>query len=974
MEGINFDVGLNTSGFTSQINNMTTSLGKVESVAKGISTALLAIGGAAVTQALSGATKAFTDWEKSFANVQTMMEDVPGVSEQWKSSLADIGKEYGKMSAELNEAAYTFLSATGGKGTTQQFEQFVKASVAGYTDINTAVEVGLAANNAFNVSMEELSWTLDTLNRVVQKGQTDWSKLNQAVQRSAPNASTAGMSFAELGAVFATFSGKTGQTAEVATQLNSVIKGLINPTETMKETLVQVIKPMVETGKVTGNLAEEFQALWDAGAAASGELGTVATGLVSAAIEGEGFANFLTQIIDTAEGNQGVLAEMFGRQEALLLLNAWMKNLDEFTDAQSAVEDSTGSLDESFKKHEETLSFFYEKMAATSEKMKESLGGLLAEVGQPIFEKLGEGMEKWTERLQKATEDFATWKEDLANSEGFGSDLTKALLGAAPLAVPISFAVAAGQKGLGSMLQNIGGFGEGVKVVGGKIVGAAGTAAMSMGISIAINKIQKGEDLEEVGIQQAIAGALGIAAGMVGGAAAGQLVYGITVAITDIILTKSPEDYFEDLRLEGMKSIDIVADAEPTQASKDNFIEQYKELTELTKKVIGDPDWEIRLTTDEKQILADVQEYTAMLGEELKKDPVEMDLSKIKEGFAETSFLLDSLTEDFVTSTEEMNYFEKFFELRDDVFGEAQSTVEKFNKEMQFITSAGHEDYAQQMYEATQASVRAISNALKENPEDVESTLNQIMETTKGAFEKLDLSDVDFGNAMSVVTEAYENALGNIDKVIKETADGGQEIEIKINTKSIAEQLQTAINSTSFEQVYNIDDFVSQIESLDLENTVGLKPDDSEIKSAILALDMTPVTLLFQPDTSAITSFINQLKIEMGVEGSEGESKASGGYTAPVGRNTPAGIVHGGEWVAPAWMVQDSKFSRAIESLEQARTNRGYASGGTVMPQQTNQQTLVFNFNGQLIQDDPESKRKIAEWVHESFKEAGAMA
>jgi hypothetical protein len=102
--------------------------------------------------------------------------------------------------------------------------------------------------------------------------------------------------------------------------------------------------------------------------------------------------------------------------------------------------------------------------------------------------------------------------------------------------------------------------------------------------------------------------------------------------------------------------------------------------------------------------------------------------------------------------------------------------------------------------------------------------------------------------------------------------------------------------------------------------------------------------------------------------------KHSGGYTASVGRNTPAGIVHGGEWVAPAWMVEDSKFSRAIESLEQARTNRGYASGGTVMPQQTNQQTLVFNFNGQLIQDDPESKRKIAEWVHESFKEAGAMA
>ena len=104
------------------------------------------------------------------------------------------------------------------------------------------------------------------------------------------------------------------------------------------------------------------------------------------------------------------------------------------------------------------------------------------------------------------------------------------------------------------------------------------------------------------------------------------------------------------------------------------------------------------------------------------------------------------------------------------------------------------------------------------------------------------------------------------------------------------------------------------------------------------------------------------------------ETKAMGGYTAPVGRQTPAGIVHGGEWVAPAWMVEDSKFSRAIESLEESRRTRGYASGGTVMPQQTKQQTLVFNFNSQLIQDDHESKRKIAEWVHESFKEAGVTA
>jgi len=52
-----------------------------------------------------------------------------------------------------------------------------------------------------------------------------------------------------------------------------------------------------------------------------------------------------------------------------------------------------------------------------------------------------------------------------------------------------------------------------------------------------------------------------------------------------------------------------------------------------------------------------------------------------------------------------------------------------------------------------------------------------------------------------------------------------------------------------------------------------------------------------------------------------------GGFTANVGIDQVAGVVHGGEWVAPAWMVK--RYSSLIGLLEAIR-RRGYKQGGLV--------------------------------------------
>jgi hypothetical protein len=70
----------------------------------------------------------------------------------------------------------------------------------------------------------------------------------------------------------------------------------------------------------------------------------------------------------------------------------------------------------------------------------------------------------------------------------------------------------------------------------------------------------------------------------------------------------------------------------------------------------------------------------------------------------------------------------------------------------------------------------------------------------------------------------------------------------------------------------------------------------------------------------AFTAFDSILKI--------GTGRQQGGMTANVGKTQVAGVVHGGEWVAPAWMVDDKHYGRIIAALERIR--KGYQIGGLV--------------------------------------------
>lgn len=124
-----------------------------------------------------------------------------------------------------------------------------------------------------------------------------------------------------------------------------------------------------------------------------------------------------------------------------------------------------------------------------------------------------------------------------------------------------------------------------------------------------------------------------------------------------------------------------------------------------------------------------------------------------------------------------------------------------------------------------------------------------------------------------------------------------------------------------------------------------------------------------------------------------------GGFTANVGKNRIAGVVHGGEWVAPAWMVE--KYGYLIALLENIR-QRGYQEGGTVGIPPINlnvannvsvegpkthsvvgetftvgsTQNIVNNFNftfkeNMILTEDDRGTRRLAELIVKSLREQG---
>lgn len=262
-----------------------------------------------------------------------------------KGQVADLSKTLPIARDELANGLYQVISnGVPEDNWIDYLNKSAKASVGGIADLGETVKVTSTVIKNYGLAWDAAESVQDKIQLTAKNGVTSFEQLAQALPRVTANASTLGVSVDELLASFATLTGVSGNTNEVATQMAAIFTALV--------------KPSSEATEMAEKMGIEFNA---ASIQAAG-----------------GLRNFLTQldasVKEYAAANgvleQQVYAKLFGSAESLRALTPLTNKLAEkFSENVDAMANSAGTINSAYNEMSSTGS-------ATTQMLKNQLGAI----------------------------------------------------------------------------------------------------------------------------------------------------------------------------------------------------------------------------------------------------------------------------------------------------------------------------------------------------------------------------------------------------------------------------------------------------------------------------------------------------------------------------------------------------------------------------------------------------------------------
>lgn len=262
-----------------------------------------------------------------------------------KGQVADLSKTLPIARDELANGLYQIISnGVPEDNWIDYLNKSAKASVGGIADLGETVKVTSTVIKNYGLAWDAAESVQDKIQLTAKNGVTSFEQLAQALPRVTANASTLGVSVDELLASFATLTGVSGNTNEVATQMAAIFTALV--------------KPSSEATEMAEKMGIEFNA---ASIKAAG-----------------GLRNFLTQldasVKEYAAANgvleQEVYAKLFGSAESLRALTPLTNQLSEkFSENVDAMANSAGTINAAYNEMSSTGS-------ATTQMLKNQLGAI----------------------------------------------------------------------------------------------------------------------------------------------------------------------------------------------------------------------------------------------------------------------------------------------------------------------------------------------------------------------------------------------------------------------------------------------------------------------------------------------------------------------------------------------------------------------------------------------------------------------
>lgn len=289
--------------------------------------------------------------ERNFRQVQQMVKDLSAEVGIAQETL--VGGLYQAISAGVpRENAFEFMRVAS------------EASVAGVTDVETAVDGLTSIVNAFGLEAADAQAVADSMFATVQGGKTNFEQLATSIFQAAPAAAAAGVSFQEVNAAIATLTASGTPTAVATTQIRAALVGLNRP---------------------SADLNRIFQDLGYRNA--------------QAAIEAEGLGFALSAVADAAGGNQGRLQTLLGSVEAVAAANVIAgTGAEKFQDELERQANSAGAATDAFEEMDQSTSRRLERLRVTFQNLSMELAARLLPLLNRVVEMVV-GAVDWFGRL-----------------------------------------------------------------------------------------------------------------------------------------------------------------------------------------------------------------------------------------------------------------------------------------------------------------------------------------------------------------------------------------------------------------------------------------------------------------------------------------------------------------------------------------------------------------------------------------------
>ncbi|HUX56752.1 MAG TPA: phage tail tape measure protein, partial [Bacteroidales bacterium] len=275
-----------------------------------------------------------------------------------------------------------------------------KASKASHTELAGTIEGMTKMMAGFEGKIKSATDASDLLFAIEKEGQTTFSQLIPVIGTVSKLSSDLGINQQEMAGSLALVTQTAANTSEAATHYRATLIALMKPTEAMKTTLK------------------------DMGFASS-----------QAAIKSLGLSGTLKMLKDLTGGSADKMAELFGRQEALIGVSELSaNNFENLNQKIKVMGDATGSTDKAFEKYKTTLSAVWDTAKNTISKQMILIGEKLAPQIKVVLGLLTTWLDKNNELIANQ---IGVWIDNVATA---ASKLNTQLAPLTPVIEGIKFA------------------------------------------------------------------------------------------------------------------------------------------------------------------------------------------------------------------------------------------------------------------------------------------------------------------------------------------------------------------------------------------------------------------------------------------------------------------------------------------------------------------------------------------------------